>query len=64
MLLLDFSFSKIFIFKRTNRLAENDIVIEGYTIPKGTDISFPIYSIHRDPRFWENPTKFDPERYI
>lgn len=48
---------------RTNRLAENDIVIEGYTIPKGTDISFPIYSIHRDPRFWENPTKFDPERF-
>lgn len=48
---------------RTNRLAENDIVLEGYTIPKGTDISFPIYSIHRDPRYWENPTKFDPERF-
>ncbi|XP_022304770.1 cytochrome P450 3A11-like isoform X1 [Crassostrea virginica] len=48
---------------RTNRLAEDDIVIEGYTIPKGTDISFPIYSIHRDPRYWENPTQFDPERF-
>uniref|UniRef100_A0A8W8NTJ9 Cytochrome P450 3A24 n=1 Tax=Magallana gigas TaxID=29159 RepID=A0A8W8NTJ9_MAGGI len=48
---------------RTHRLAERDIVIEGYTVPKGTDISFPIYSIHRDPRFWENPTKFDPERF-
>uniref|UniRef100_A0A8W8NTJ0 Cytochrome P450 3A24 n=1 Tax=Magallana gigas TaxID=29159 RepID=A0A8W8NTJ0_MAGGI len=48
---------------RTHRLAERDIVIEGYTVPKGTDISFPIYSIHRDPRFWENPTRFDPERF-
>uniref|UniRef100_A0A8W8ME95 Uncharacterized protein n=1 Tax=Magallana gigas TaxID=29159 RepID=A0A8W8ME95_MAGGI len=50
-------------FKETHRLAERDIVIEGYTVPNGTDISFPIYSIHRDPRFWENPTKFDPERF-
>ncbi|XP_048756033.2 cytochrome P450 3A6-like [Ostrea edulis] len=48
---------------RTNRLAESDIDIEGYTIPKGTDISFPIYSIHRDPKYWENPTKFDPDRF-
>lgn len=48
---------------RTHRLAEKEIVIEGYTIPKGADICFPIYSIHRDPRFWENPTKFDPERF-
>lgn len=48
---------------RTHRLAEMDIVIEGYTVPNGTDISFPIYSIHRDPRFWENPTRFDPERF-
>uniref|UniRef100_A0A8W8NXU4 Uncharacterized protein n=1 Tax=Magallana gigas TaxID=29159 RepID=A0A8W8NXU4_MAGGI len=47
----------------THRLAERDIVIEGYTVPKGIDISFPIYSIHRDPRFWENPTRFDPERF-
>lgn len=48
---------------RTHRLAEKDIIVEGYTIPKGTDISFPIYSIHRDPRFWETPIKFDPERF-
>jgi hypothetical protein len=48
---------------RTNRLAESDIDIEGFKIPKGTDISFPIYSIHRDPKYWENPTKFDPDRY-
>uniref|UniRef100_A0A8W8NWF2 Thromboxane-A synthase n=1 Tax=Magallana gigas TaxID=29159 RepID=A0A8W8NWF2_MAGGI len=36
---------------------------KGYTVPEGTDISFPMYSIHRDPRFWENPTRFDPERF-
>lgn len=23
----------------------------------------PIYSLHRDGKYWENPLKFDPERF-
>ena len=33
------------------------------TIPADTFIIIPTLSIHRDERFYENPEKFDPERF-
>ncbi|USP73086.1 uncharacterized protein yc1106_00360 [Curvularia clavata] len=42
---------------------------EGITLPNGTYIPgnvlvwTPIYSFHRDPRYWEQPLKFMPERW-
>ena len=32
-------------------------------IEKGIDISFPIFFMHRNPKYWPNPDKFDPERF-
>lgn len=34
-----------------------------FTIKKGTYISIPIYGLHFDEKYWENPTKFDPDRF-
>lgn len=33
------------------------------TIPKGTNCTIPIYSIHRDEEYYQEPEKFDPERF-
>lgn len=33
------------------------------TIPKGTLTLIPIYAIHMDPAIYEDPSKFDPERF-
>jgi cytochrome P450 family 6 len=33
------------------------------TIQKGTSIQFNMYSIHRDPEYYPEPEKFDPERF-
>lgn len=33
-------------------------------IMRGTDIFLALYNIHRSPDFWENPNKFDPERFL
>lgn len=32
-------------------------------IEKGTDIFIPIFSLHRDEKYYEQPMKFDPERF-
>ncbi|KAJ3687933.1 hypothetical protein LUZ61_017097 [Rhynchospora tenuis] len=37
--------------------------INGYTIPKGSRVLVNIWSINRDPKFWENPDEFRPERF-
>ena len=45
------------------RKAKQDIVISGFNIPKDSTIGLWVYTIHRDPRYWENPDSFDPDRF-
>ncbi|MFK7799449.1 MAG: cytochrome P450 [Aureispira sp.] len=45
------------------REALGDDNIEGVSITKGQTIAISIYSLHRNPKYWENPDKFDPDRF-
>lgn len=36
----------------------------GHVLPHGTDIVVPIGGIHRDPRLWDEPLAFRPERFL
>jgi cytochrome P450 len=45
------------------RRAHGDDEIDGYFIPKDTNCLIPVYQIHRDERYWEEPLKFKPERF-
>lgn len=45
------------------RTAINDYEIGGYTIPKGSELWLSQYVVHRDPRWYEQPTRFLPERW-
>lgn len=40
-----------------------DCKICGFDIPKGTMLLANSWKIQRDPKLWEDPTKFKPERY-
>lgn len=46
------------------RRAIGEDVIGGYRIPAGTTLFLSPYVVHRDPRFWENPEAFDPDRFL
>lgn len=38
--------------------------VGGFYIPKGARVFINAWAIHRDPTVWENPTEFDPERFL
>jgi cytochrome P450 len=40
-----------------------DVRIGNFTVPKGSLITVNTYALHRDPRFFEDPERFDPERF-
>ncbi|MBC7810561.1 MAG: cytochrome P450 [Burkholderiales bacterium] len=61
------------IFKETMRLYPpafastrepiEDVQIGEYTVKKGAPVMLNFYGVQRDPRFWNDPDKFNPERF-
>jgi cytochrome P450 len=45
------------------RLAIEDVEIGGYLIPKGCGVSLAQWIVHRDPRWFDSPETFHPERW-
>ncbi|GBM26738.1 Thromboxane-A synthase [Araneus ventricosus] len=43
--------------------ADHKLGDTGIIIPKGMLITIPVYAMHRDPKYWPNPERFDPERF-
>lgn len=46
------------------RSVANDDALAGYRIPAGSLVLVSTYGAHRDPRIFENPEAFDPERFL
>ncbi|WP_277553054.1 cytochrome P450 [Halobaculum limi] len=47
----------------TFRQPTEDVVIGGYRVREGTNLSIPIWRLHADPRWWDDPEVFDPDRW-
>ena len=46
------------------REAIADDEVGGHRIPAGATVNLPVYSVHRDERWWPDPLRFDPERFL
>ncbi|KAL1422671.1 hypothetical protein MTO96_003849 [Rhipicephalus appendiculatus] len=46
------------------RHLEEDLVIDGYRIPKGANVYINLFSLHQNPKYFKDPQSFIPERFM
>ena len=46
------------------RTTSEDMEIEGHLVPAKTEICLNLAMLHRDPNYFLDPEKFDPERFL
>ncbi|XP_008550233.2 uncharacterized protein LOC103573114 [Microplitis demolitor] len=47
-----------------SRNITDDMQLKKYFIPKDTMAHIHIYDLHRDPNFWPDPLRYDPDRFL
>ncbi|GHJ43215.1 cytochrome P450 [Catellatospora sp. TT07R-123] len=49
---------------RVFRVPDNDVEFQGYRVKAGTMVAMSQWITHRDPRWFDKPTEFDPDRWL
>ena len=45
------------------RTSQEPVIVGDYTVPKGVELLCSPYALHRNPKYFPEPLKFDPERF-
>ena len=46
------------------RVLEQDTVIDGKMVPKNSTVIVFVHQLHRNPKVWDKPDEFIPERFL
>ncbi|CAN7949393.1 unnamed protein product, partial [Ixodes hexagonus] len=46
------------------RRVEKEIDTGSVRLPKGVSVLIPTYLLHHDPELWQDPDRFDPDRFV
>jgi cytochrome P450 family 12 len=46
------------------RQIANDLVLGGYQVPKGTEVSLGMFGLYKNTKYFERPEEFIPERFL
>jgi len=52
------------VYNLPTRLCAEDTELDGFFLPKGTNVSLHIGAINRHPDVWDRPESFEPERFL
>ncbi|CAL7950805.1 unnamed protein product [Xylocopa violacea] len=48
----------------TTHATTRDVMLDGYTIPAGSQVVPLLHAVHMDPELWEEPEEFRPSRFL
>ncbi|XP_029177916.1 cytochrome P450 18a1 [Nylanderia fulva] len=48
----------------TTHATTRNVIVNGYTIPAGTEVVPLLYAVNMDSKNWENPEAFEPSRFL
>jgi len=46
------------------RTLKRNLKMGDYFLPEGTQVAYCTYALHYNEKYWPNPTKFDPDRFL
>ncbi|KAL7182853.1 hypothetical protein ACSBR1_041512 [Camellia fascicularis] len=46
------------------RSPNQSCIVGEYTIPEGTKLLLNVWAMHREPKVWDNPSEFRPEKFL
>jgi cytochrome P450 len=46
------------------RRTTEPVELGGVTLPAGSEVAFSLYAVHQDPRWFPEPERFDPDRWL